>query len=297
MKIEIEIGTAEQKEKITREMAILRSIARNLDVLEQIDRVIVAEDFSATVGGLTGDKEYEQNRGYHYVLAKMIPTGGRTTLVLSSALFTESMDTEIRTQLYAHELMHVDLATRFDLKRDTTESELIYSTNYRRLLEEYIAVRFSLEFCAQLFDEPSDRYEEYCRAGASDHIAALDDEAKWQQLSGLIGQFRLRMLSITDFQVAVGPLFDEISKSLVYAAAYLHSETGYISDTDIRAEGTRFVTASALKLITYLESMYSADTFDVIEGIDYVREFGKGLGFVYKDTEAGSYLRVVGLRH
>jgi len=68
VRVQVEVGTAEQKTKIMEEFSILQGAADAVNVAERITEVLVPGDFEATVRRLSGNQTFRANRGYNLVL-------------------------------------------------------------------------------------------------------------------------------------------------------------------------------------------------------------------------------------
>ena len=294
MHIDIDVGNAEQKRLIRKELSILESAATGAGIIDQIERVAVPADFEGEVRRLTGDSEFRQNRGYHLVLAKIVAGSKGTTILISPVAFTEGFDTQIRVSWYVHELAHVDHNSRFPPRENESATEKVYSENLHILFGDYAAERCALETCAQLFDKPSDLYAELHRSTCAAFMTALDDDQAYRALAEAVVRFRLWRTDITGYQRDVRPVFDRISKSLAYAAAYIDSNTGFCEDSPTFHEA-RFVTHSARELASYFATKYQDADFDLADGAGLMKAFAKTFGFTYEDTDEGLYCRVVGL--
>jgi len=294
MNIDIDIGNAEQKPLIRKELSILESAATCAGVIDQIERVAVPADFESEVRKLTGDATFTQNRGYYLVLAKIVTGSKGTTILIAPMAFTEAFDTQIRVGLYVHELTHINQQSQFPPRDNETAAERVYSENFRILFGEYAAARNALETCAQLFEKPSDLYVEQHRAYCARFIDDLNDDQAHHALGNSVLQFRLWMTDITGFQRDVHPVFDRISKSLAYAVAYIDSSTGFCEASSAFNEA-RFVTHSARELASYFATKYQDADFNLTDGARLMKAFTKTFGFTYEDTEGGLYCKVVGL--
>jgi hypothetical protein len=294
MEIEVKVGTEEQRQLIRSELLLLGSAAAGAGLTDRISRVSVPVDFEGEVRRLTGDSEFTQNRGYHLVLAKVVKEPGGMAILISPLAFAEGFDTQIRVHFYVHELTHVEQEVRLAVRAgEVMSAEQLYRTNLRVMSGEYEAERHALETCARLFEIPSQLYTNLHRSVVSAHFAALADSEAHQALLKASAHFKLRITDIDRFQVDVRPIFDWISKSLAYSAAYVDSGTGFCDDTTAYMTG-RFVTDQARQLVSYFARKYNDGICDLADGIDLMRAFVKTLGFVYEDTDAGLYCRVVG---
>ena len=294
MKVQVDVGTSEQRRLIKKELSILKGAARGGGVTERIDKVIVPSDFDNKVRELTGDPLFQANRGYHLVVAKIIESPKDITIVISPVAFTKGFDTQVRTYLYNHEVSHVFHKTRFPPRAEESDAEHADFDNLYMLYDEYAAQRYALESCSRLFNESSDLYVSYHRAACAGFVEALDDDKSYHHLTSAVARFRCRLIDITGYLSEVQPVSDKISKSLIYSAAYIDSGTGFFQDDSISTEA-RFVTDSAQALVDYFAGKYKADDFDLSNGIDQIKAFLQTFGYVYEDTPEGVYCRVVGL--
>ena len=228
------------------------------------------------------------------MLAKTIKEADGTAILISPWAFTQGFDTQIRVHCYVHELTHVEQDAIPPKSETPAVAEEIYSENLRILYGEYEAERHALEACADLFDTPSDPYVELHRSVCASFVAALSDDDARQALIRAVARFRFSSIDITGFQAEVRPVFDRISKSLVYAAAYIDSGSGFCEDIPAYASA-RFMTDSARELLSHFATVYDDGNHDLVNGIALTKAFAQTFGFIYEDTDEGLYCRVVGL--
>jgi hypothetical protein len=293
MEIQIEIGTTEQKELIRRELAILERAADGADLVGEISRVIVPADFDEAVRNLTGDRSFTQNRGYHLVLAKVVREPEGVAILISPGAFTECFDTDIRIHYYVHELTHVGQGL-FDVDGAPNTTERIYSSNLKGLFCEYEAERHALETCARLLKEPSDLYVQHHQSVCGSLQNVLEDVEICNALRQVIGRFRLRWIDMEGLQSGIHPIFDQVSKSLAYYAAYLDAGTTFLNCTALEGMCV-FVTDSARELMRYFADKYEARSHDLRDGREVIRLFIETFGVRYEDTDAGLYCHVIGI--
>jgi len=293
VRVQVEIGTAEQRTTILKEFSILQSAAA-ANVAERIVEVLVPGNFEATVRRLTGNQAFRANRGYNLVLAMTLAVEGGHCLVFSPLLFTEAFDTPVRVSFYLHELGHVVHETRFPPSTDESPATHYYSENLCHLYGDYASQRWSLGACAKLFPHPSDLYIEHHRAAFSGFLDALNDERAYDVLSSALMRFRFRLLNVDEYQQAILPAFDQVAKALAYAASYLDSYTGLEQERP-SFDAARFVTNAAQELVAYCADKYEADDLDLSDGVERMKNFTETFGFVLEDHPEGLYCRVVGL--
>lgn len=294
MDIRIDIGNAEQRALIRKELGILEDAAAAWGIQDRIERIAVPADFEDEVRRLSGDPDFEQNRGYALVMAKIIEKREGATILISPGAFTAGLDTQIRVGYYVHELAHVYHKSRFPQRADESGAEKIYADNLYCLFDDYAAERTALETCTRVYGKLSNRYADWHRAICAAHIEVLDSDQTYHDLLRAVVRFRLGGMDIAAFQLAVQPAFDSISKSLVYAAVYIDSGTGFHEDSQPLADA-RFVTPSAQELVSFFAAKYRDDDFDLSDGTGLITAFVRTLGFSYEDTSEGLYCRVVGL--
>lgn len=294
MRVYVEVGTAEQKALIMKELSIIERAADAANVVDRITEVLVPGDFEAAVRRLSGDQAFQANRGYHLVFAKTVSVERGHCLVFSPLAFTETFDTPVRVSLYVHELAHVVHKTRFPPRAGESQATHYYSENLYHLYDDYAAQRWSLEACADLFPDPSELYIRHHRAVFAGFLEALDDERAYTVLRNAVMRFRVRLLNVESYQTAILPTFDQIAKSLTYVAAYIDSRTSFEQDLPSFANA-RFATDAAQGLVAYFARKYAANDYDLSDGIERMKNFTETFGFVLEDHPGGLYCRVVGL--
>lgn len=292
MDILIEIGSEQQKEQIRKELEIVQSVYSSFDLQIPLQKIIIPEDFDATVNTLQNSKNYSSKREEHIAVAKNIIKSDGLFLIFSRELFTKSQDTLTRLQMYLHELLHAYNASRKPELKKGSLREYQYLLNLYILFDEYYVNRKSFEIIARLFPKTSFRYKRSNYYHLKGFIKAINSDNMYhKEVCTRISEFRFHG-NIDKFLKSLNPLFDQVSKSIVYIYSYIDC-----SDKGAKFEPlilkSKFINEKTLKLIKLFRSKYGDNNFDLLDGTQLMEDFMKNFGMRFEDTSNGLYCHVL----
>ncbi|MEK6647633.1 MAG: hypothetical protein AABY84_13260 [Candidatus Firestonebacteria bacterium] len=292
MDILVEIGSEQQKEQVRKELELVQSVYSSFKLQIPLQKIIIPEDFDATVNALQDSKDYCSRREEHIAVAKNIIKADGIFLVFSKDLFTKLHDNFTRLQMYLHELLHAYNVHRKPELRKESLCEYQYLLNLYILFDEYYANRKSFEIIAELFPKTSFRYKRNNYCHLKGFIKAINaDNVCHKNLCSKINEFRSHG-NIDTFLKSLNPLFAQISKSIVYIYSYIDC-TNKGTKFEPLILKSKFVNEKTLKLIKFFRFKYGNNNFDLFDGKLLMEDFMKNFGMQFEDTSNGLYCHVL----
>lgn len=292
MDILVEIGSEQQKEQIKKELGLIQSIYSSFNLPIPLKRIIIPEDFDATVNELQNSKDYFSRRDEHIAVAKNIIKSEGIFLIFSKDLFTRSHDSFTRLQMYLHELLHAYNTHRKPELRKESLCEYQYLSNLYILFDEYCANRKSFEIIAEIFPKTSFRYKRSNYCHLKGFIKTINgDHVYHKNICSKISEFRSHG-NIDTFLKNLNSLFDQIAKSIIYIYSYIDC-TNKGSKFEPLILESKFMNEKTLKLIEFFRSKYENNNFDLFDGKLLIEDFMKNFGMKFEDTSNGLYCHVL----
>lgn len=290
LKIIVEIGTEEQKRIIEKELSVVNIISSHLEEPPLISQIIVPENFDDKVNEIQGSNHYRSLRG-HLAIAKNVNTNDGVDLILSKCLYTDDHDNITRLQILIHEYIHAINKGRFPSIETDSHSKSLYLKNLYSLFDEYDANRKSFKIVEEIFPNVSHRYKLNNGRHLKSFIKSLLDAEKANKIHLEINTFRYHA-DVDLFLQNIDPIFDELSKSIIYSFSYIDSHNNLKKIEPILAK-SHFINSKTEKLISFFRQKYDNSDPDLFDGIELIEGFMENFGMKFEDTHQGLYSHVL----
>jgi hypothetical protein len=284
----VEIGTAEEKELIRDELKLIFDEAPKIDPHLNIREVIVPADFEAIVNRLLGTSFYHSTRNLgRYVVvpqAKVIDSPNGLFVVISPQVFNEQQDSQTRSFIYIHELIHLTNKYRFQSGDALSQSDAIYMHNLKVATDEYVADRVAYSLMDELFTVKSERWQAELDFQTSASLSALEDPTLLTSIKSSIQQLQVHH-DISRFLEEVRPLFDGTFLVLVHSFALSDSYPNQLSITELTK--SKLVNERALALVDYIRLKYASSTYELSDGLPIIKNVMRNFGIEFYDSPQG----------
>lgn len=282
----VEIGTLEQQRLIANELKKIETILNIFKPPLNLEKVIVPHDFIKAVNQIENINSFNSDRGQEQiVLAKTIELNGSCILIISSILYTEGWDNQMRMSLYIHELMHV--INHIRIPKTITKS-LSYNrlfSNLYILYDEYYVNRKSFEIIDSIYPEKSNVFDKFIQGNFKSFLQSLVDNKYYEKIQSEINQFRIHG-SIDMFLKEVPDIFDAAAKAIIYSYSYIDFYD-FAKNQENLINKSKFMNNKTKYLIDFYRSKYLKDDFDLISGVDLMDDFLTNFGMKFEDIEGG----------
>jgi hypothetical protein len=290
MEIIVEIGNNDQKEIISKELSLIEKFSTLFNPSSPIIKIIVPENFDKAVNEIENTTDYTSVRG-QIAVAKNIPTKEGVYLIFSRELYTTLHDSYTRFQMYFHELAHCFNNKRFPSLLPNPKADFEYLTNLYILFDEYYANRRSFELMETFFPQTSHRYKLHKRVHLKRFIDSITKNSDYYaNICNEIFNYKFHG-NVRKFLKNISPIFDEVSKAIIYTYAILDLSHKLLRLEPLLAK-SEFVNQNTKDLIVFFRSKYNSGSSDLFDGIDIIRRFMTNFGIELEDTTEGLYYHV-----
>lgn len=298
MELIIEIGSPEQRSLIETELAVVPEVINLVDGLDTLKRIVIPEDFAASVNNLQGTTNYVSTRGMGEsritALGKIVPGNDGVSIVLSPELYTSLYDSVVRYFVVFHEMSHVRNRYSFPELPTAPYSVVTYLTNLYQMYDEYSADRTAykiVDILKELLSLESELWEGFKTNDLNGFLNHLKDAAYYNHIRSEIAKFR-HSADVTGFLQGIQGAFDTLCLTTVHLFALLHHEPACAAQADL--SGSRFINPSTIAMMDFFKQRFDASTNELRDGIPLVTEYLKTFGFLLEDNiEGSSYCHVL----
>lgn len=287
MKIEIQLGTPEEKE--TRKIEIegfINIFGKKIIDKINLKKIIVSSDLEKTVNELEkDDKVYKAKRYMVECHAKIIYGKNNERYIVFSDFWNNSLDQNFRFFYFSHEIYHlVNDAIMPKIINDGT-SRFQYLKLLEKIYDEYSANRFSIGlFRNSLYDNLKKCFETFYDGY---FISLQNPDNFYKPLKEEILKFRFRDINVDEFLdrslVYIEPLYTYLS----YIFAFKDS-LKFIKEKFDKANKDFFINKNTHNLFKKLKTWYeNKNTFNFEDGLEEIKEFFSCLSISFEDTPDG----------
>jgi len=284
----VEVGTIEEKGLIQDELNLIFGAAPKIDPRLNIREVIVPADFETTVNRLLGTSSYQstRNMGEHAVVAqaKFIDSPNGLFVVISPQIFNERQDSQTRSFIYIHELIHLINKHRFQPGDALSQSDAIYVHNLQVAVDEYVADRVAYSLVDEIFPAKSERWQAELVYQAAGFLSALADPTPLTSIKSSIQQLQFHQ-DITRFLQDIGPLFDGVFLVLVHSFALADSYPNQLSITELTT--SKIVNERISALVDYIRLKYASNSYELLDGLPIIKGIMRNFGIEFHDSPQG----------
>lgn len=291
LNISVEIGSEEQADYITNELSVINKIAELLDPSPTLTQIIVPADFDKKVNEIQNTTEFTSQRG-QIVVAKIIETSEGISIVFSPYLYTAAFDMYMRLFTYFHELRHAFNRSIFPFPLKKSVSFYQNAHNLYTLYDEYSANRWAFEVLHNFYHSTSFHFKKSMIKDLEGHINSLvENDCYYDKIKEEISSFRYHG-DISYFIEVTNPFFDEVSKSLIYAYAYI-DYCPRLSRFLETIKKSYFHNDRSHHLIEFYREKYRNKEVDLFDGIELIDQFMTNFGMKFEDVDGGLYCHVL----
>ena len=283
MDIIIEIGTPEQKQLIEKELGFFVEFTEQVDA-QAISLVVIPEDFEKKVNELQETKDYKSERGVSEssvtTMAKTVRLDDSIAIILSSLLYTEYYDSQIRSFVFIHEITHVINHLDFPKVETSSRTTVTYLGNLYRLFDEYWADRLAYQVIDNIYTEKSQLWENYIENEINGFTSLLADRKYYDTIQAEIDALKSHN-DTTRFLDNIKQSLDELTISTVHLFVLIHHNPSLISQENLLKSS--FVNEKTWALLNYFKSKYEQNDLNLDKGIELITEYMMNFGIRFED--------------
>jgi hypothetical protein len=294
VEIFIEIGDNEQQTQIEKELRLFEKAFTSIQIFQHLvlDSIFVPLNFEAKNNALENATTYQSNRNIVVAMARVISKNGKSSIILSPNLFDEKYDAQTRFFILFHELAHVWNKSRFsktgNIEGNTND---FYLHQINVLFDEYVADRISYSIIEDIFD-PTGKWADFIRQVIFGFLNEVLPSDQYEYIKAEINLFRTDN-NINLFLSRTQETAESIMMLSVHAFSIFH-QYPKIKD-DVPLENLHFVNNDTFALMNYLNEKYQAESDDLEDGIEFIKNYMKFFGVVFEDRPLGTYCHVIDL--
>lgn len=295
MKLSIEIGDAEQKEQISKEVrGVLESQMEVEESSGLIEKVLIPQDYDKAIKDLVNSEDFKSQREEigQLAMGKTIKTNEGFTIVFSPFFYTKDFDLQIRCIYYFHELYHAinyeSLPGQFNKANKDNELKALLNDLY----DDYYANRAGLELTRDLFEDKTDLYLNHVKTVPKGHIDNITDNSNYyRKIAEINKQFKFGHLNMEQFYPKVRQLLRPASLEFIYAFSYIDT-FDFLSNLESEFKSAKLYTENTQNLINYFREKYEKRDLDLSDGLDFAEQYLANFGLKLEDRPDGVYFEV-----
>ncbi|MCP4261785.1 MAG: hypothetical protein GY774_30435 [Planctomycetes bacterium] len=290
MKIQVQIGSEEQKQLIKNELSSLKEVAEEFQPPLNIAQLIVPEDFDKTVNEIQGTESYKSVRT-HFTVGKIVDHGDTITVVFSPWLYTQGFDHQVRMSFYMHELLHSFNKRRRPVSQDSAKIPIYYDNIYI-LFDEYYSDRKAFEIVDNIFNKKTSIFLTYIDETFAGFLQSVSDKSHYDNITEQIDSFRSHG-DVDIFLRNINETFDGVSKGIVHAYSYMDHYAAKLGGKEDELLKCKFINNKTISLIKYFRIKYLQNSFDLLDGMDLIEPFMTNFGMRFELIPNGVYCHII----
>lgn len=292
MKIEVQIGTNEEKKARKKEISYFLSLISTKIIKKlNIKKIIVSSDFNKTVNKLGNTDDYKSIRYMVECQAKIIIGKNDERYIVFSPFWNNCLDQNLRFFFFSHEIYHLfNYLFLPKIKNDGTAKSQYLGILYN-MYNEYSANRFAID----LFKKPLNEIIKECFEILYDGFfnPLQNPNNFYNPLKFEIIKFRIRRFDIEEFLkrslVFIEPIYTYLSNIFAYKDSLCFIEKKFNkSNKDL------FINKCTYELFDKFKIWYEGDgKINFEDGLEEIQKFLPFLSLSFQDTVNGLYVEVL----